>query len=296
MRDRVVTQTPVAPGAALLDSQPALAPKADRADTGLFHLSDPPGGADRGRAAVFDLDRTLIRVPAVIAAVPTLRRAGMLQTAGLWRAMRAQPAYLRRTLSYADVARLGAVVLSVTEGWDADEVRRAVAAAAPRLVSRIQYRHARSLVEAHRAAGDVLVVASSAPSDLVVPIAREFGADIALATTAHLDADGRYTGRLAFLCNGPAKAAAVGALAARLGIDLRSSSAYSDSVTDLPLLAAVGVPVATNPDRSLAAVARQRGWPIVHLGERTISLGSPKSVTFMGGARHTRDGEGARSR
>ena len=49
-------------------------------------------------------------------------------------------------------------------------------------------------------------------------------------------------------------------LAERTGLDLSASSAYSDSATDLPMLEAVGRPVAVNPDRALAKVARERGW------------------------------------
>jgi hypothetical protein len=52
-------------------------------------------------------------------------------------------------------------------------------------------------------------------------------------------------------------------LAGREGIDLSESYAYTDSVTDEPMLRAVGHPVAVNPDRDLARVAREEGWPIL---------------------------------
>jgi hypothetical protein len=51
-------------------------------------------------------------------------------------------------------------------------------------------------------------------------------------------------------------------LARRTGIDLSESTAYSDSATDLPMLEAVGRPVAVNPDRGLAKAARERGWEV----------------------------------
>jgi phosphoserine phosphatase len=51
-------------------------------------------------------------------------------------------------------------------------------------------------------------------------------------------------------------------LAAQQGIDLGQSTAYSDSASDLPLLEAVGCPVAVNPDRTLRRVADKRGWPV----------------------------------
>jgi hypothetical protein len=67
---------------------------------------------------------------------------------------------------------------------------------------------------------------------------------------------------MAFYAYGDSKATAMRELAARTGIDLGSSSAYSDSATDLPMLEAVGRPVAVNPDRALAKVARERGWEV----------------------------------
>jgi HAD superfamily hydrolase (TIGR01490 family) len=84
--------------------------------------------------------------------------------------------------------------------------------------------------------------------------------------------DGVYTGRPA----GPftyreGKAQAVRELAAAQGLDLAASYAYSDSESDLPLLRAVGHPVAVNPDAALARVARQEGWRIMRferLGRR----------------------------
>jgi hypothetical protein len=74
--------------------------------------------------------------------------------------------------------------------------------------------------------------------------------------------DGKYTGNLEFYCFGEQKADAVRELAGRESIDLSGSYAYSDSATDLPLLEAVGSPVAVNPDRELRRVAEQRNWHI----------------------------------
>jgi phosphoserine phosphatase len=76
--------------------------------------------------------------------------------------------------------------------------------------------------------------------------------------------DGVYTGRPA----GPftyreGKAEAIREVAARDGFDLSESYAYSDSESDLPMLRAVGHPVAVNPDAALLRVAREEGWQVV---------------------------------
>lgn len=84
--------------------------------------------------------------------------------------------------------------------------------------------------------------------------------------------DGVYTGRPAGLfVYRSDKARAIEVLARREGIDLASSYAYSDSESDLPMLEAVGHPVAVNPDKALAGAARAQGWEILRferLGRR----------------------------
>jgi phosphoserine phosphatase len=99
--------------------------------------------------------------------------------------------------------------------------------------------------------------------------------------------DGVYTGRP----DGPfiyreGKAEAIRELAAREGIDLAKSFAYSDSESDLPMMRAVGHPVAVNPDRELQRVAREEGWRIMRfdkLGRRLRWAAAVGSVALVGG-------------
>ncbi|MDO9408526.1 HAD family phosphatase [Patulibacter sp.] len=97
--------------------------------------------------------------------------------------------------------------------------------------------------------------------------------------------DGRYTGRLA----GPmtyreGKVEAIAALAAAEGYDLAASWAYSDSESDLPMLRAVGHPVAVNPDRELARVAREEGWEVIRLERITQHLKAVAALAVLGAA------------
>ena len=82
-----------------------------------------------------------------------------------------------------------------------------------------------------------------------------------IATRAKIE-DGRYTGELEFYCEGEGKAEAIREVAAREGVDLSESYAYSDSISDIPMLEAVGHPVAVNPDRDLRKVAAEREWQV----------------------------------
>jgi phosphoserine phosphatase len=104
------------------------------------------------------------------------------------------------------------------------------------------------------------VIVSSSPIETVQPLGEHLGVDDVIATRARLDEEGRYTGQLEFYAYGPHKADAIREMAVKEGIDLAKSYAYSDSITDLPMLELVGNPVAVNPDRELTRVAREREW------------------------------------
>jgi phosphoserine phosphatase len=93
-------------------------------------------------------------------------------------------------------------------------------------------------------------------------ISTRMGLTGALGTVSEQE-NGVYTGRLVGeLLHGPAKAAAVAALAKREGLDLARCSAYSDSYNDLPMLELVGDPCVVNPDARLREHARANGWRI----------------------------------
>lgn len=91
-----------------------------------------------------------------------------------------------------------------------------------------------------------------------------------------------------FYAYGPMKAEAMQTLARAEGIELAESSAYSDSYTDLPMLEVVGHPVAVNPDRVLAKVAREREWEVmqftkpVRLRDRMSVPSLPVTATAAG--------------
>jgi HAD superfamily hydrolase (TIGR01490 family) len=124
---------------------------------------------------------------------------------------------------------------------------------------------ARSLVERHRAAGDLLLLITATNAFVTAPIAERFGIPHLIATDPE-QVDGRYTGEVAGI---PAfregKVRRLETWLAETGQGLAGSTFYSDSHNDIPLLERVDRPVAVDPDPQLLACAQQRGWAVISL-------------------------------
>jgi HAD superfamily hydrolase (TIGR01490 family) len=121
---------------------------------------------------------------------------------------------------------------------------------------------ARTTVRRHREAGDLCAIVTGASPYAARPLARALGIEHALATQLEV-ADGAFTGMPVFpLCFGEGKVHLTRALLDEHGIDMRDATFYSDSVTDMPLLSAVGTAVAVNPDPRLRHQAKRRRWRI----------------------------------
>ncbi len=213
-------------------------------------------------AAIFDLDRTLLPQgsgPAFARAlaalgVPTPSIPGQNILFGLYNVLGESRAAMQLARQAAKRAA----------GLRRDDVARAARAAVPELLDLV-HPHVPGLLAEHRRRGDVLVMATTSPYDLVVPLGEALGFDIVLGTR-YVEHEGSYTGEVeGELVWGEGKLLAVRAWAEAEGVDLAVSAAYSDSWYDQPLLAAVGRPVAVNPDPRLAAAAALRRWPVRYL-------------------------------
>ncbi len=214
-------------------------------------------------AAFFDLDKTVIAKAAMMAFGPSLHRAGYLNRWLLVRAVWAQIVFRYFGADEARMVKMRETALRLCAGWEQARIAELVDDALSTVIDPIVYDEALTLIDEHRRAGRRVYLVSASPEEIVVPLARHLGVDGAIATRAEIDTRGRYTGAVEFYNAGANKVTAIEDEAARRGIDLNRSWAYSDSITDLPLLEAVGHPVAVNPDRALQRVARERGWEIL---------------------------------
>jgi fatty acyl-CoA reductase len=114
----------------------------------------------------------------------------------------------------------------------------------------------------HKAAGHRVVLLSGALDFLLEPM-KDLADDVLCSTLAQ--ENGAYTGELTGApVAGEARARMLASFARRRGLDLSRSYAYADSISDLPMLEAVGNPVAVNPDRRLGTAAKARGWKVEH--------------------------------
>jgi HAD superfamily hydrolase (TIGR01490 family) len=138
----------------------------------------------------------------------------------------------------------------------------------------------------HQDEGRDVYICTAAAHELAEVLAMVLGFNGGIGARSEI-VDGVYTGRP----HGPftyreGKAQAMRELAAERGIDLDASWAYSDSESDLPMLRAVGNPVAVNPDATLARIAREEGWEIMRferLGRRLVVAGSLAAAATLGG-------------
>jgi HAD superfamily hydrolase (TIGR01490 family) len=214
-------------------------------------------------AAFFDLDKTVIARASMAAFGHTFYRGGLISRRTVVRALVSQLVYLHLGASEQKLAKIRDSMLSLTRGWDQAQVSSLVREALDDVVDPIIYAEAIELIDQHRAAGRRTYIVSASPEEIVQPLAEYLGVDGAIASRAVVDLDRRYTGEMAFYAYGPFKADAIRNLALFEGVDLAGSFAYSDSYTDVPMLEAVGHPVAVNPDRVLARLARERDWEIL---------------------------------
>ena len=214
-------------------------------------------------AAIFDLDRTIIPVASPQILQRHLAAAGLAPSGGNF----VSDGFFRlfeiagESGLVGQAAKLGP---KAAKGWSVEATTETAQAAAEEIVQHL-LPFARTEIDRHAAAGRTTVLATTTPRHLVKPVADLIGFHHVIATRWKQD-HGEFTGELdGNIVWGRGKRDAVSAWAKEHGIDLRESYAYSDSYYDSALLAAVGHPVAVNPDVRLAATAALRGWPVRYL-------------------------------
>ena len=217
--------------------------------------------SDSSIAALFDMDNTLLSASSGRLYLKWLRETGQLPL-HRWAYISGQvglyiigatdfPKLMSRLMVYA-AGSDEAEAWRMSEAWFQSMLRHHIA---PKGIERIAW---------HRQQGHHIVIISAATPYAVKPVAEALGPDIAYLATELETQNGRFTGGLREpACYGEGKVALANLYAAEHGVDLSQSYFYSDSASDMPLLEAVGHPVAVNPSRKLARIAAERNWPVM---------------------------------
>jgi HAD superfamily hydrolase (TIGR01490 family) len=245
-----------------------------------------PSATSRRAAAFFDLDKTLMAGSSGMRFARVAARRGIVSRRQLARWGRDHFRYRLRGASDEETREVLRVARELIAGVPSLEIDRMGTEVMASILPRI-YPQMLDELYAHQDAGRATFIVSAAGNDLVASLARVIGADGGIGTRYEVDGEGRFTGRLdGPFVYGQGKVDAMRRFAERHGIDLGASYAYSDSASDLPMLRAVGHPVAVNPDPELAAVAAQEGWEVMRfekLGRRLAIAGTTAAAVAAGG-------------
>lgn len=228
-------------------------------------------------AAYFDLDKTVLATSTTFALGSPMRRSGLISATALARGFVAQLPYLLMGADEDQTTRLMNQLARLSAGLERSKLMELVREALTTSIESAVYSEALDLIEAHHRAGHDVIIVSASIEEMVGPVAELVGADRAVATRMEVDEEGRFTGLIERSLLHGAKVEALREDAAAYGIDLSRSWAYSDSISDRPMLEAVGHPVAVNPDRELRRLATQEKWPVRDF-ERPVALRAPWQV------------------
>jgi HAD superfamily hydrolase (TIGR01490 family) len=237
------------------------------------------------QAAFFDLDKTVIAKSSTLAFGKPFYKAGFLGKRALAKLGFAQVFYVLFGADEDQLERARDQMLRLTAGWHRAEIEQLVEETLHEVADPLVYAEALTLIDEHKREGRRVFLVSASPEQIVRPIGRHIGVSEIIATRIKTDTAGFFLPELEFYAMGSGKVDAIVALAEREDLDLAGSYAYSDSATDVPMMEAVGHPVAVNPEKDLRRVAEEREWPILEF-QRPVSLQSPlrENVPLISGA------------
>jgi putative phosphoserine phosphatase/1-acylglycerol-3-phosphate O-acyltransferase len=239
------------------------------------------GGGGRSVGAFFDLDGTIIASHSVTDMFVERLKAGQVSLDEFRDLVTLSARYLLKTGDFED--GMAASVANLRGQPESDLVRLGQKVSRERLLGHV-FPEIRALLRAHRDRGHTIAIVTSATRYQAQPLAEHLGIEHLLCTELGVTG-GRFTGSIrGEPCYGPNKLTAVRAFARRKRITLRRSYFYSNGSEDLPLLEAVGHPVAVNPDRTLRRTAERSGWPVYDFESRGAvgPLDVARTVTTFG--------------
>ncbi len=216
-----------------------------------------------GQLVLFDLDRTLIVKDTAGLYVRYEWDEGLVP---LSRVARVAWWRLRYTFGWISATQVAERVLLWNNGRVGDELMEHGRQFFDKIGKALVSKRAVERVRESQGRGDTVVIATASTRFIAQPFADFLGVEHLLCSEVEI-ANGRLTGHVVGpLCYGSGKLARITEFAATRGLSLSDATFFTDSITDLPTLEAVGHPIAVNPDPRLHALALQRGWPVERFG------------------------------
>jgi len=212
------------------------------------------------RLVIFDLDHTLISVASSYHYVKTLYRKGILSLRQILQAVFIRWKFFLTSMSLEDLHHL--VFEKMLKGFSLDDLEAHVEELIRELLPMAIYEPAFRELKIAQKQGDYIVLLSSAPDFLVRAFASYFEIEHWECTVYAVDKRKRLCD-IANLMVGSKKMQSFVKLRTQLGISKEQTVVYSDSYDDLPLFLQAGQPIAVNPDRKLAKIARKLHWRVI---------------------------------
>ncbi len=238
-------------------------------------------------AAFFDLDRTLMEGSSAFQFGRAAYKAGLLSRRQLASDAIANIRFRLQGSSDETSHALRDRISASLAGSRVRDLERLGPDVLTRVLPRV-YPQVLAIAYEHQDAGRRVYIATAASDRLADVLASVLGLDGGIGSEFSAVRDGVFTGEpTGLFIYGAGKAEAIAQLAAREGIDLSESYAYSDSVSDVPMLKLVGHPVVVNPDRELLEIARHEGWEVLRfdrLGRRLKAAAALTGAAAAGGA------------
>lgn len=224
-------------------------------------------------AAFFDLDKTILGTSSTLAFTKPLYEQGLIKRADVVQSAYRQFVFTIAGADHDQTERMRQYLSTLVAGWDVEMLHGVVNDSLSEQITPTVHAEALELIEYHKNQGHTVVIVSASGSEIVKPVAELLGADFTIATELEVF-NGKYTGQISFYAYAENKARAIKDFAEDRGYDLANCFAYSDSITDLPMLEVVGHPNAVNPDSALKETAMDRSWPILRF-EKPAALKRP---------------------
>ena len=221
-------------------------------------------------AAFFDVDNTILRGSSSFLFGKSAFERKFFSRKDFWRLAWHQFVFIWKGENNTKLSALKDRALSLVEGQRVSDLQELVDEVYEKHIKLKLWPETVRLAKDHIKQGREVWLVTAAPQELGDVIAHELGLTGAIGTKVERK-NGILTGKLVGKpIHGAEKRKALKALAKDRNLSLKRSYAYSDSQNDLPMLTAVGHPVAVNPDKILTRYAKAADWPIYDFKKREL--------------------------